>query len=151
MNALEPLRIEEAAGIADDEAAVGISARHGVPAAIGQRLRTVTNKLAALEEFLVERAASAFGEDGDFRAKLIARREVVFGLAVLVDALVFGDDTGDAVALVNEFGTAKFLEDVDASGFDKAAEPFGDSAQRDNIVPLVLKRWRRDGKTQGGT
>src|SRR5205823_9370527 len=79
------------------------------------------------------------------------RREVVFGLAVLVDALVFGDDTGDAVALVNEFGTAKFLEDVDASGFDKAAEPFGDSAQRDNIVPLVLKRWRRDGKTQGGT
>ena len=50
MNALEPLRIQEAAGIADDEAAIHIIARHGIPAAVGQRLRAVAHQLAAVEK-----------------------------------------------------------------------------------------------------
>src|SRR2546429_6432207 len=94
------------------------------------------------DEFLGERATRAFGKDGDFSAKFISGSKVVFGIAVLVDALVFGDDAGDSVAFVNEFGAAKFLEDIDAGGFHKPAEPFADFVQRNNVVALVLKRRR---------
>src|SRR5215471_12948321 len=52
VNAFEPLRIEEAAGITDDEAAVDVGAWHRVPAPVGQRLRAITNELAAVEKLL---------------------------------------------------------------------------------------------------
>ena len=53
------------------------------------------------DEFFGERAARTFGKHGHFRAKFIAGREVVLGLAVFVDAFVFGDDPRKAVAFVN--------------------------------------------------
>src|SRR5215470_19135548 len=51
VNALEPLRVEKASGVTDDKAPIDISARHRVPAAIGQRLRAIANELAAVEKF----------------------------------------------------------------------------------------------------
>jgi hypothetical protein len=53
------------------------------------------------DEIFCERAASAFGEDGDFGAEFVAGSEVGFGLAVFVEAFVFGDDADDDVAFVN--------------------------------------------------
>ena len=73
------------------------------------------------DEIFCERAARAFGEDSDFGAEFVAGSVVVFGLAVFVEAFVFGDDAGDAVAFVDQLRAAKFLEDVYASGFDQAA------------------------------
>ena len=73
------------------------------------------------DEIFCERAARAFGEDGDFGAEFVAGRVVVFGLAVFVEAFVFGDDAGDAIAFVDELRAAEFFEDVDAGGFDQAA------------------------------
>src|SRR5580704_14692531 len=203
VNAFEALRVEEAAGIADDQATVYVIARHGIPAAGGERLRSVADEFAAIENFfdvrvglpllkgfvrielgvgvfeaddeadrdaivgeavdpaaavhvggygpaecvrdvagldaaglhvpqffdanainlridvveLVffdelfgERTARAFGEDGDFGAEFVAGRVVVLGLTVFVDAFVFGDDTGDAVVFVDEFGAAELRE-----------------------------------------
>ncbi len=102
------------------------------------------------DEIFGERAARAFGEDGDFGAEFVAGSEIVFGLAVFVEAFVFGDDAGDAVAFVNQRCAAKFFEDVDASGFDEPAEPFCELAKRNDVVAFVLKRRRSDGKTERG-
>ena len=66
-------------------------------------LRIQAVEFLARDEFLGQRAARAFGEHGDFGAQFVAGREVVLGLAVLVAALVFGDDAGDAVAFVDQF------------------------------------------------
>ena len=52
MNAFEALRIEEAAGVTDDEAAVDVVARHGIPAARGERFCAVADEFAAVENFL---------------------------------------------------------------------------------------------------
>ena len=51
MDALEALRIKEAAGIADDEDAVDGVARHGVPPAVGEGFCAVTDEFSALEIF----------------------------------------------------------------------------------------------------
>src|SRR5207245_3092980 len=58
-------------------------------------------ELVFFDQLLGQRAARAFGEDSDFGAKLIAGRVVGFGLGVLVEAFVFGDDAGDALFIVN--------------------------------------------------
>src|SRR6202050_707627 len=45
----ERLRVKKAARIADDEAAVDVIARHGIPAAGGEGLRAVAAEVAAVE------------------------------------------------------------------------------------------------------
>ena len=62
MNAFEALRVEEAAGIADDQAAVDVVARHGIPAACGKRFCAVADELAAVENFFDVRDASSTSE-----------------------------------------------------------------------------------------
>src|SRR5262249_57355222 len=86
-----------------------------------------------------------FGTLLNLCAQFVARGDVVFGLTVPVESLVFGDYAADAVALVNGLGSAKFLEHVDAGGLHEPAEPLRDFAQRNDVVALVLKRWRSDG------
>jgi len=53
------------------------------------------------DEIFCERAACAFGEDGDFGFQFVAGLIVVFRLAIFVDAFVFRDDAADAVAIIN--------------------------------------------------
>ena len=60
VNALEALRIQQAGRIADDQPAVHILARHGIPAAVGNRLRAVAHQLAAFENALEERMRLVF-------------------------------------------------------------------------------------------
>src|ERR1019366_1645655 len=55
VDALEALRIKQAGRISDDQPAVHVSARHGIPAAVGNRLCSVTHQLAALQNALEER------------------------------------------------------------------------------------------------
>src|SRR5579864_4332194 len=55
VDAFETLRIEEAAGVADDEGAIDISAWYGVPAAVRERFCTVADEFAAFENFFEER------------------------------------------------------------------------------------------------
>ncbi len=112
-------------------------------------LRIQVVEFFLLDKFFGKRTARALGQHRDFCAQLVARDVVVFRLAVLVEAFVFGDDSGDAIALVNKFGSAEFFEHVDARGFDQTSEPLGQFAQRHNIVALVLERRRRDGKAEG--
>ncbi len=50
MNSLQPLRIQEAGGVAEDHPAVAGNRRNRPPAAVGQRLRAVANHLAAFEQ-----------------------------------------------------------------------------------------------------
>ena len=109
-------------------------------------LRIEAVELEAIDQILGQRAARAFGEHGDFRAQLVAGREVVLGLAVLVDALVFGNHAGDAVFFVEQFPAGELREDVDALLFDQAAEPFHELVERNDVVAVILQRRRRDGK-----
>ena len=55
VDALEPHRVQEPAGVAGDQRAVGVDARDRVPAAFGQRLGAVAHHLAALEQRRDER------------------------------------------------------------------------------------------------
>src|SRR6266852_2845122 len=54
VNAFEALRIEEAGGIPDDQAAVHIGPRHGIPSTCGNGFCSVADQLASLEKFLQE-------------------------------------------------------------------------------------------------
>ena len=60
VNALQPLRIQQARGIADDQPAVHVAARHRIPAAVGNRLRAIADQLAALQNPLHERMRFEF-------------------------------------------------------------------------------------------
>src|SRR5208337_1135255 len=51
MNALQPLRIQEAGGVAKDHPAVARDWRNAPPAAIWQGLRAVANHLPAFQQF----------------------------------------------------------------------------------------------------
>ena len=73
-------------------------------------LRIEAVEVQLVDQFFGQRAAGAFGEHGDFGAKFVAGGEVVFGLAVFVDAFVFGDDAGDAVAFVDQFPPANCVK-----------------------------------------
>ena len=55
MDAFQPLRIEEASGVADEQEAVAVKLRDGVEASRGYRLRAVANHLAAFQETRDER------------------------------------------------------------------------------------------------
>ena len=55
MNAFQALRIQQASGITDDESAVHVGARHGIPAAVRNGFCAVANELAAVQDFLDER------------------------------------------------------------------------------------------------
>ncbi len=101
-------------------------------------------ELVALDEGFGERAAGALGEDGDFGAEFVAGSEIRFGLAALVEALVLGDDAGDAVVFEDQLRAGELREQVYAGLFDQAAQPFRDAAERDNIVAVVAERGRRD-------
>ena len=80
--------------------------------------------------------------------KLVAGREIVLGLAVLVHALVTGDDAGDAGALIDELGAGKMREDVDARLFHELTEPLHQLIERDDVVAVVPQRRRSDRKLQ---
>ena len=45
---------------------------------------------------------------------------------------------------------AELREEIDAGFFHQAAEPFRQLAERDDIVPFVPERWRRDRHAQRG-
>ena len=111
------------------------------------RIQAVETQL--VDHFFGQRAAGAFGEDGDFGAKFVAGGEVVFGLAVFVDAFVFGDDAGDAVAFVDQFPTGELGEKIDAFLFDEAAEPFDQFVEGDDVIAVILQRRRSDWGLQG--
>ena len=80
-------------------------------------------------QFLGERSARSFGQHGDLGTQPIAWRVVVFWLAVLVEAFVFGDDAADSFSLVYQLRPAKFLENIDARSFHESAKPFGHFAK----------------------
>ena len=107
-------------------------------------LRIQPVELQAVHHILGQRSARPFGEHRDFRAQLVAGREVVFRLAVLVHALVFGEDSGDAVLLVEQFPARELREQVDAFFLDQPAQPFHKFVQRDDVISVVLQRRRRD-------
>ena len=60
VDSLEALGIQQARRIADDQATIHVTSRHGIPAAVGNRLRAVTNQLAAFENPLYERMRFEF-------------------------------------------------------------------------------------------
>src|SRR5229473_7317126 len=116
--------------------------------AVGLRVDVV--ELFSGDEVFGQRAARAFSEHGDFRAEFVAGREGVLGLAIFIHAFVFGDDSGDALALVNQLRAAELCEEIYARLFHQAAKPLHELAQRNNVIAAVLE-WRRgDGKAIGG-
>src|SRR6266568_546298 len=62
VDALEALRIQKARGVADNQPAVHVGSRHGVPATVRNRLRAVTHQLPAVENALQERMRLVFLE-----------------------------------------------------------------------------------------
>src|SRR5207245_1376993 len=78
--------------------------------AVGLRIDVV--ELFSGDQVFGQRAARAFGEHGDFRAEFVAGRVVVLGLAVFVHAFVFGDDSGDALAFINQLRAAELREEI---------------------------------------
>ena len=99
-----------------------------------------------VDHFFRQGPVGAFRQYRHLCSHFISGREVVFGLAVLVHALVFGQDSGDPVALVNQLLPCKLCEKVYALFLDQPAEPFHDLVQRHDVVAVVRERRRRDRK-----
>ncbi len=121
-------------------------------------LRVDVVELFLFYEFFCQRSARTLRQHRHLRAQFVARSEVGFRLAVLVEAFVFGDDAADAIAFVGRFAAAirkdelraaEFLEDVDASGLDQPAEPLDELIEGDDVIALVLEGRRRNRKAEG--
>ena len=67
-------------------------------------------ELERLTRSLVSEPRGPSASTVTFARKLVAGREIVFGLAVFVDALVFGEDAGDAVLFVEQFPARELRE-----------------------------------------
>ena len=115
--------------------------------AVGLRIEAV--ELFSRDEIFGKRAARAFCEHGNFGAQFVAGSEIVLGAAVLVAAFIVGDDTGDAVAFIDELRAGKLREDVDARLLDQAAEPLDQFVERDDVVAVIAQRRRRDRQFPG--
>jgi hypothetical protein len=84
--------------------------------------------------------------------------ERAFRLSVLADAAVArahadhapvgGALTMRRIGAVQHMLTGKAPEQIDALGFDLRGEPLRESAQRDDVVAVVLERRRRDRQAQ---
>src|SRR5204863_1872799 len=93
-------------------------------------------------------AADAIGQNRDFRANVDARLESRLPLSLFADSAIPGANTDDAIALVEDLDGGETSKHVDTSGLDEAAEPFDESTERDDVIAVILKRWRRDRKPQ---
>src|SRR5579864_5332020 len=110
----------------------------------------VFGQVEFLDEILGERSARTLGENDDFGMEVVAGLKVRFRMAFLVDALVVGTNSGDAISFEKQFGASKSGEDSDASLFDLAAEPLHKAIERDHVVAMVAEWWRRDGQLELG-
>ena len=115
--------------------------------AIGLRVG-VFGEIKFLNELLGERPARAFGENDDLGLEIVAGLEVGFRMSFFVDALVVSANAGDAVALEKQFRSGESGEDRDAGFFDLASEPLHELVQRDDVVAVIAKERRCDGKLE---
>jgi len=120
--------------------------------AVGLRIDTVA-QVELAEQFLGQRTAATFGEDGLAGMQFHARLEVVAGLAILADTQVAGGDALDRTVLVVEhLGRGKARIDLDAQCLGLLTQPAAQVAQADDVVAVVghLRRRRQLERTAFG-
>ena len=115
--------------------------------AVGLRIAFAI-ELEASDQLLGQRAARAFGENDDLGLQVVARLEVRFLLAVLVDALVVGAHAADASGFEQQLRAGEAGEDRDAGLFHFAAQPLHELVDRDDVVAVIAHGRRRDGKLE---
>src|SRR5215475_6269499 len=119
MDAFEALGIEETRRVADDECAIDRIARHGVPAAVRERLGTVPDQFAVFEDFLDVRVRLPFLKSGvriELRIRVFEREDKTDGKTVVRKTV---DPT--AAVHVGSNGPPERVRDVsrfDAAGLD---------------------------------
>ena len=65
---------------------------------------------------------------------------------MLADAAIARSHADDAIAVIEHLGRRKAREDVNAFGFDQAAEPLDEPVERDDVVAVIPERRRGDRK-----
>jgi DNA polymerase len=108
--------------------------------------RAALHQIEAGQKLLGQAAARALGEEGVFRPQFHARRMVVLGLAVAIDAHVAGGDAGDrAVFVVEHFGRGEARIDLHAKGFRMRRQIAGDIAERADEIAMIAHQRRHEG------
>ena len=108
-------------------------------------------KLQRANQLLGEIAANAIGEDRDLRenvgAWLVGRPSARHALPMPLSPV----RTPITRAAVGEHRLAgKPHEQIDALGFDLLGQPFGERAERDDVVAVIAERRRRDRQANLG-
>src|SRR6185369_5462995 len=110
----------------------------------------------ALEQYLGQAAARAFGEERVFRPQLDAAREGILRAAVLANTHVTGGNASDrALRRVEHFGCSKARKYLDAQRLRLGGEPAAHIPERHDEVAVVAHQRRHEDIGQpdraGGT
>ena len=100
----------------------------------------------ALNELFGQVAADTVGENRDLRVDLDARLEALAFVAMAAHAAVPRPHADDTVAVHQQLGRGKTREHVDALRVDEPRQPFSKLLNRDDVIPVVAERRRREGK-----
>src|SRR5579862_1039218 len=91
------------------------------------------------DELLGQRPAGALCEDGNLRADIDSRFEILFWLTELIDTLVAGSYAYKHVSFDEKIRSGESGKNVDAALFNLLAEPASEFVQRDDVIPVILK------------
>src|SRR5205814_2713567 len=130
----------------------GDAARRNLPKLLDTltiRLRVaVASERETVDQLLSERTARAFSQNDNFGLQIVSGLEVRFRVVLLVDALIVGANSANAITIEQQFGACKASEDRDSSLFYFASQPFHKAIQRNDVIAVISQRRRRDGKLE---
>src|SRR5436189_1512028 len=130
----------------------GDAARRNLPKlleTVAVRLRVaVASERETVDQLLSERTARAFSQNDNFGLQIVTGLEVRFRVVLLVDALIVGATSANAITIEQQFGACKAGEDRYSSLLDFAPQPFHKAIQRNDIIAVISQRRRRDGKLE---
>src|SRR3989441_1715111 len=130
----------------------GDAARRNLPKLLDTltiRLRVaVASERETVDQLLSERTARAFSQNDNFGLQIVTGLEVRFRVVLLVDALIVGANSANAITIEQQFGACKAGEDRYSSLLDFAPQPFHKAIQRNDIIAVISQRRRRDGKLE---
>ena len=95
-------------------------------------------------ELFRQSSPRSFRKDDHLRANIDTWLEVRFPATFLVDSFVADADAGDATVLDENPRRCKLREKVDAHLAEERSHPSNHLAERDDVVSVVLQRWRED-------
>src|SRR5262245_31646073 len=97
-----------------------------------------------LDELFGQRASRALGKNSDLGSNVDSRFEITLFAATSVDAFVAGPNAREPIILDYQIRAGESWKNVNAAFFDLFAEPAREFVERDDVISMILERWRND-------